>query len=152
MGAANRLYARLRKAKMPYFALGDQVLHYASDVLDGHFRINAMLIKEIYYLDPKAFKRGIADFPNVFGPAIHAVLPADLWINGEAELGGDDHSVTHGPKRSADNFFIGERSVRLSGIKESDSAVHRLTNECDPLLFGECMIIAEIQSHAAKAN
>jgi hypothetical protein len=51
VGAADGLHARLGEAEVLDLALLDQVLHRARHVLDGHVRIDPVLVEEVDGLD-----------------------------------------------------------------------------------------------------
>ena len=61
MGSPDRLHARLGKAEVLDLALPDQVLHRARDVLDGHVRIDAVLIEQIDAIGLEPLERGLGD-------------------------------------------------------------------------------------------
>ena len=61
MGAADGLHAGLGKAEVLHLAAPDEVLDRASNVLDRHVRIDAMLIEEIDGIGLEALERGVRD-------------------------------------------------------------------------------------------
>ena len=51
--APNRLHSGFRKAEVLNLALLNQVLHRSRDVLDGHVRVNTVLIEQIDNIGPE---------------------------------------------------------------------------------------------------
>jgi hypothetical protein len=51
------LRARLREAEVLHLALGDELLHRTGDLLDGHLRVDTVLIEEVDRIDPKPPER-----------------------------------------------------------------------------------------------
>src|SRR5215469_2613360 len=88
----------------------------------------------------------------MLGPAVHAGLLTRLWIDREAELGGDHHPVTERRQSLADDLLIGEGAVDLGRVKQSEAKLHRLADELDALLFAQGVAVAEVQAHAAEAD
>ena len=56
MRASNEARTRLGETEVLHLALGDQILHRAGHVLDGHLGIDAMLIEKIDGIDAQAFE------------------------------------------------------------------------------------------------
>ena len=54
---------------------------------------------------------------------------------GEPELGGDDDLFAHRCQGLADQLFVGERAVHLSGVEEGDAEVDRSADESDAVLL-----------------
>ena len=63
--AANRLHARFGKAEVLHFALLDQVLHRTRHVLDGHIRVDAVLIEQIDDVGLQPLERSLGDLLDV---------------------------------------------------------------------------------------
>src|SRR5256885_2030240 len=114
--AADGFCARFRESEMFYLALLDEILHRASDVFDGHVRIDAVLIKQVNDAGLQAFERCFSDFLDVRSPTVQPGLFAGVRINFEAELRGDGHLFTEGSERFADEVFVSERAVDFGGI------------------------------------
>ena len=49
-----------------------ELLHRASNILDRHLRVNAVLIKEIHAVGPEPLERGVGHLPDALRPAILA--------------------------------------------------------------------------------
>jgi hypothetical protein len=150
--AADGLRARFGQAEMLDLALGDKFLDCARHVLDRHFGIDAMLVEQVDRVDAQPLQRRVADLSDVLGSVIHAGLLARLWINREAEFGGDHHLVSYGLQGLTDNLLVGEGAVDLGGVEEGDAPIHRLADQRDALLLGQRVTVAEVQPHAAEAD
>ena len=94
MRAADRLQAGLGQAVVKHLALRDQILDGPGHVLDGHLRIDAMLVEQVDAVGAQTPQLGLDHLPDVFGPAVRSTAAlARLRIDVEAELGGDDDAV-----------------------------------------------------------
>ena len=79
---------------MKDLALGDEVLHRARDLLDGHSGINPMLVEQIDAVGSEALQHPVDGSSDVVGAAVHAAAAlAGAWVDVPAELRGDDHLV-----------------------------------------------------------
>src|SRR5215813_8583979 len=88
--AADSLHSCFRESEMLHLSCLDQVLDRSRYVFDWNVGIDAVLVKKIDNIGPKALERGLGDLLDVLGPAVHSTRPgvrSDL----EAELGGDYH-------------------------------------------------------------
>ena len=128
----------------------DQFLHRPGDVLDGHVRVDAVLVEQVDAVGPEPLERRLRDLPDVLGPAVEArLLPA---LDLEAELGGDHHPVADGGEGLADEFLVRERAVDLGGVEERDPEIDGRPDQRDPLLLLDGRAVAEAQAHAAEAE
>ena len=89
--AANTLNSGFRHPEMLYLALGDQILHGSRDILDGHIRIDAVLIEQIDCVGPQSLQ---ARLPRASLECVRACcrVPSPecrFQIDVETELGGD---------------------------------------------------------------
>jgi hypothetical protein len=66
----DRPCARFREAEVLDLALPDQVLYGASDLLDRHVRIDAMLVEKIDTVGLEASQRPLGDLTYPLGPAV----------------------------------------------------------------------------------
>ncbi len=110
-----------------------------------------MLIENVDGLHFQALQRGLRHLPDVVWLAVETVASA-IGVDTEAEFGGDHNVGAVRRERFSDEFFIGERAVRLGRIEEGDAAFHGSTNELDCLLFFHSGPIGRTQSHAAEAE
>ena len=82
MRAADGLHACLGETEVPDLALLDQLLHRPRDVLDGHVRVDAVLIEQIDGVDVEPLERCLRDLLDVLGPAVQArLLPVRINWN-----------------------------------------------------------------------
>ena len=107
------------------FAFLDQVLHRSRYVFDRHVRVDTVLIEQVDGIDRESLERPLRDLLDVLWPTIQAdpLRPA-VGIEFEPELGGDRHLPTERSEGFAHEFFVRERAVHFSGVKECDAAFH----------------------------
>src|SRR6266478_5541328 len=70
----------------------------------------------------------------------------------ESEFGGDHHLLAERSQGLADEFFVCERAVNLSGIKESDAAFHGGSEKRGHLLFVFGRAVRKTHSHTAESD
>src|SRR5579862_7157700 len=85
-----------------------------------------MLIEQVNGINLQPLERpfhGPLDLlrPTVYTCRSRAIIAAAQI---ESELGGDHHSALERRKRLAHQFFVGEWTIDLGGVKERDAAVH----------------------------
>ena len=73
---------------------------------------------------------GVGDLLDVLGAAGQAGL-LTVGVEGEAELGGDDHPVADGFEGFADQLFVDERPVHLGGVEKGDAPLDRRAQQRD---------------------
>ena len=86
VGAPEGLRARLRQAEMPDLAVGDQLLYCPGDVLDGHVRVDAVLVKQVDPIGLQALERSVDYLPDVLGAAVESVALAGDRVDVECDL------------------------------------------------------------------
>ena len=132
MRAADRLQPRLGQAVMKHLALGNQVFHRPGHVLDGHLRVDAMLVEQVDAVGSQAPQLGLDHLPNVFGPAVPpSASLARLRIDVEAELGGYDDPIADALQRLADDFLGHEGAIGLGGVEQRDAQIRGPSDEGD---------------------
>src|SRR5690606_22863175 len=106
------------------------------DVLYRHLGVDAVLVIEIDVNGAQSPERPLERRADVLRPAVDPRLPAVFEM--EAELGGDDHTVTQRLQRFAQQLFVGKRPVDLRRIEEGDAALDGRADERNRLpLLGE---------------
>ena len=148
VGAADRLHAGFREPEVLDLAFVNQILHRPGDVFDRHVRVHAVLIEEVDRLDLQTLQRGLGNLFDVRRPAIEAAR--SIGFEREPELGRDDHLVTEGAERFADELFIDERAVGFGGVEERDAAFDGRPKQRDSFLPVNSGAVAKAQSHAAE--
>ena len=104
----------------------DQLLHRPRDVLDGHVRVDAVLIEQVDGIDLEPLERGFRDLLDVLGPAVQArLLPVRVDV--EPELGGDHHLLADRREGLAHQLLVRERTVDFGGVEEGDAEVDGAT-------------------------
>ena len=123
---------------MQHLALPDQALDRAHHVLDGHVRIDTVLVQQVDAVGAQAPQLGLDDLPDVLGAAVGAAAPlARHQVDIEAELGRDDRAVAPAAlQRLAEQFLRHEGAVHLGRIEEVDAQIGRALNQRDATLAG----------------
>jgi hypothetical protein len=86
----------------------DKVLDRAGDVLDGHLRVDAVLVVEVDGVDAEPVQRAVDDLFDDLGPAGDPPLRfAFDGIDVPAELGGDHDLALVRGERLTDEFLVG---------------------------------------------
>ena len=151
MGAADGFRAGFRQSKMFDLAFLDQVPDGTGDFLDGHVRIDAVLVEQIDGLHPQPLERGFGDLLDMLGPAVQPrPAGATIRVELEPELCGDHHLPAERLQRFADQLFVGVGTIDFCCIEERDAAFHGCLQERDHLLPVSHRAVAEAHPHAAK--
>jgi hypothetical protein len=114
-----------------HLPLGDQLLDCARDLLDRHFRIDAVLIEEVDAIRPQALKRPLEALLDRLGAAVETSRAARRALEVEAELGGDHDFVAHRLERLAHKLFVRVRTVDLGRVEEGDPELHCTPDHLD---------------------
>jgi hypothetical protein len=117
VGLPDGLWSRLGEPEVANLAGLDELLHRADRLLYGRLRVHAVLVVEVYVLDPEARKRRVAGLSHVIGLAAHA-KEAPVFAANVAELGGEDDFVASTLYGLADEHLIGERAVHIRRVEE----------------------------------
>jgi hypothetical protein len=143
--------ACFRKAEVFHLPCRNQVLHRARHLLDGHVRINPVLIEQIDGFDLQPLERGLGDLLDVRWLTIQG---SQAWptvgIRREAELGGNHHLPAERRQCFPKEFFVGEWTIDFRRIEEGDAAVNRRVQKSDhlPLVGDRAFMMAH--SHATE--
>ncbi len=150
MGSADGLGARFGQAEILDLALPDQIAHRAGHVLDGHGRIDPVLVVHVDHVGPEPLQRGLGRRLDVLGPAAHRRRDARVGLDVKAELGCDHHLIADRRQRLAHQLLIDERTIDLGGVEQGDPALHGGSHQGDHLapVLGRAIGIAH--AHAAK--
>jgi hypothetical protein len=147
----DRLHSWFRKAEVLDLACLNQVLHSPRHVLDGHVRVDPVLIVQIDGLDPESLERALDGLLDMIRPAVqnrHTLR--GIYPGIEPELGGNHHLPPEGCEGFAHEFLVGERAVNFGRIKEGDAAVHGCPDKRDHFLLVSRRTIAKAHAHAAE--
>jgi hypothetical protein len=102
MRTADSLNPGFRKAEVFDLAFGNQFFHRSSHVLDGHVRIDAVLVEEIDVIGPQTFQGSVGNSLDVLGPTVGSCTAfAGVKIDVEAELCGNHNLVADWLERLA---------------------------------------------------
>jgi hypothetical protein len=103
-----------------------------------------------YIVFEREHQRVLSHLAYMIGMAVQFARSAGTEV--EAELGGDDDIPPEGRQSLANQFFVRERAIDLSGVEKSDAALDRSSDERDHivLICGRTAVV--IHSHAAQSN
>src|SRR5271167_1899044 len=87
--------------------------------------------------------------PDALGPTVHTCLGIAIL---EAKLGSNHDLVAHWRECLAHHLLIREGAVGFRGVKESHTALERVPNQRNSLLFLQSGAIAKTQPHAAETH
>jgi hypothetical protein len=110
----------------------DQVPHRSRDLLDGHVRVDTVLVEEVDDVGLQALERGLGDLLDVLGAAVQTLLGA---VRIEAELGGDHHLIANRSEGFAHQLLVGKRAVDFRGVEEGDTTLHGGSDQRGRLLL-----------------
>lgn len=154
VGAADGGGTRFRKAERAHLALAHQLGHGADGVLDRYVRVDAVLVVEIDDICAEPLERGFRYRLRMLRPAVDAPDRLDArhaGLDAEAELGGDDHLVTHRAERLADELFVLEGTIDFGRVEEGDAEIDGALQRADRFRFVRSAI-GETHAHASKAD
>src|SRR5262249_13391713 len=140
---------RLAEPEVADLALLDQPLHGADRVLDGHTRIDPVLIVEIDDVHAEPLEALVAGLGDVLGPAVDDRAP--LGRPGLAELGTDHHLVPASADGPAEQLLVVAEAVSVRRVEQAHALVQRVLNDPDRL----CVVALAIRTrhgHAAQAE
>jgi hypothetical protein len=131
----------------------DEFLDRARDVLDGHIRVDPVLIVEIDGVHAEPSQRSVDDLLDHLGPAGDPTPGlAFNWIDVPAELGGDYDLVMVRSECLADQFLVGLGTIDLCGVEEGHTATHCGADQRDHLLPIRLVAVATSHTHAAQPD
>ncbi len=123
--------------------------HRASDLFNGHRGIDPVLVEKIDVVGAEAFQGTLDGFTDVFRPAVDSRAFAVLDL--ETKFRGQDHLFPPSLQRTAEEFFVGEGAVDLSGIEKRAAELDRAMNRGDG--FGIIRRpVSLAHPHAAQAD
>jgi hypothetical protein len=86
-----------------------------------------MLVEEIDHVRPQSPQASFRRLPDVRRPAVDACLFAVL--DPETEFRGNDDALAQRGEGLADELFVDERPVHLSGIEKRNTPSDSVTNQ-----------------------
>jgi hypothetical protein len=140
------------QTEVTHLAGAHQVGHGAHGVFDGHGLVDAVLVIEVYLLNPQALEAGIAAGLDVLGPAVDAARGFIGRVARDAEFGGDKHILAAAGDGLADEQLVGVGAVHVGGVKEVEALVQRMVDGGDG--FGVVAVagVELAHAHAAEAD
>src|SRR5215210_3805602 len=124
----------LGEPQVSYLPRLDELLHSPHRLLDGHLRVDPVLVVEVYRVHAEPFERGVARPLYVLRLAVDAD-PASVLATLVAELGGEDDLVAPALDGFADEPLVGERAVHVRRVEEVDTELHGAVDRGDRLSF-----------------
>src|SRR6478752_6105594 len=130
MGAANGGRSCFGQPEVPDLAGADELLHGARDILDGHLRVDAVLVEQVDDVGAQTPQGAVDRGTYVLGPATDPALMSAL-VEREAELRRDDDLVADRLQGLTNDLLVRERPVHLGRVEERDAVVDGLAQERD---------------------
>jgi len=124
------LSSRLGQGEVLHFAPLDEFLDGSRNILNRHGWIDAMLVEKIDHVNLQSLQRGVRHLPDVIGPAVDTIAGA-VRIDAKPKLGGNHYLIAARRERFSDQYFVGERTIRLSSVKQCDAALDSGANDFD---------------------
>ena len=152
VGTTNGFYTCLGKTEVLHLTLFNQLLHSASDIFDGHFRVDPVLIEQIDRIDLQSREGRFRDLFDVFGTTIQAGSGAGIRARVETKFRSDHHLPTKRSKRLTYQLLVDERTVNLGRIEKSDATFHRRPKQRNHFFFVLAWPVRNTHSHAAEAD
>ena len=120
----------LAQAQSPDLALLLQPRHGAHGLLDGHQRVDAMLVIEVDHIGLQPPQAGLAGGHHMFGPPIGHARAAPVGV---AEFGGDDDLVASSLKGAREQALIVPPAIFVGGVEKIDAHIQRLVDQAHAL-------------------
>src|SRR5579863_9429680 len=114
MSLANGRWARLRKSEMQNLTLCDELLNRSGNVLNRHFRVDPVLVKEVDVIGSQTLETSVHHPLDVLRSAVQTALLGQI----KSELGRNLHFVAERLQRSADDGLAHIRAVHFSRVEE----------------------------------
>ena len=151
MRAADGSGSCLGEPEVLDLALGNQLAHGAGHVLDGHGRVDAVLVEQVDGFDAQAAQRSFGDPPDLLGPGIGALHPPVHDV--PAELRGHLHLVADRRDRLTHEFLVDVGAIDLGGVDERDALVHGVPDHVDHVVaVSRVGAVAHGHPHRAEAD
>ena len=128
MRSPNCLRTRLGQTEVQNLPLCDELFDRAGYILDGDFRIDAVLVIEVDAIGAEAHERLLNHSPDVLGPAVETT-----GLNVETELRRDANAIAKRGECFPDELFACVRPVNFGGIEKRDALFVGSANHMDAL-------------------
>ena len=122
----------LAQAQRPDLALLLQPRHGAHGVLDGHERVDAVLVIEVDHIGLQPLQAGFAGGHDMLGPPIGHARTAPVGV---AEFGGDHDAVATALQRAGQQALVMAPAIFVGGVEKGDADVERPVDEAHALLI-----------------
>src|ERR1051325_9456122 len=109
-----------------------------------------MLVEQVDHLCFEPLQRSLSNFLDVLWTAVQPSLLGIFDV--ESELRRDHNILAKGRQRFADKFFIPERAIDFSGIKECHATLNGSTDQGDTFSLVNGAAVALTQAHTAESN
>ena len=153
VGAADRVGGGFGQPEVGDLAGVDELLDRAGDVLDGHGRVDAVLVVEVDVVGAQPAQRAVDGAADAGRVAAEPAGRDAVLLEREPELGGDDDVVAVRLEGLADDVFVGERPVHLGGVEERDAELDGAADHRDAVgAVGGGDVVGAGQAHAAEPD
>jgi hypothetical protein len=116
-----------------HLAGANQFAHRPDGFLDGHLRVNPMLVVEINFIDAQPAQAGVATRADVFGPAVHAEKIAALVAH-VAKFRGQDHLGAAVFDGAPDQPLVFAATVHVRRVEQGHPEIQRAVDGGDGFL------------------
>src|SRR3984893_9825813 len=124
---------RLRQSEKADLPALDEPRHAAHGVLDGHLRIDPVLVVEVDHVHAQALEARVAGFRDIGGPAVDEVALA-VRAPHLAELGGHEHPVALAFDGAPEQLLVLAPAVHVRGVEMVDPEVEGAVDDADAFL------------------
>ncbi|GAA3733534.1 hypothetical protein GCM10023082_33640 [Streptomyces tremellae] len=93
MGAADGVGPGFAQPEVPHLAFGDQLADRARHVLDGHIRVDTVLVEHVDVVGAQVAEAVLGDFADVLGTAVGGTPEVGGIAQVETERGGEGDVV-----------------------------------------------------------
>ena len=131
--AADGRGRRFGQPEVMHLAGANQFAHRPDGFLDGHLRVNPVLVVEINIIHTQPPQAGVAARADIFGPAIHAEKIPPLVAH-VAKFRGQDHLVTAVFDGAPDQPLVFAAAVHVRRVEQGHADVQRAVNGGDGFL------------------
>ena len=128
--AADGRGRRFGQSEVTHLAGANQFAHRPDGFLDGHLRVNPVLVIEINFIDAQPPQAGVAARADVFGPAVHAEKIAAV-VTHVAKFRGQDHLVAAVFDGASDQPLVFAAAVHVRRVEQGHADVQRAVDGGD---------------------
>ena len=139
MGAPDRLGRRLAEPEMADLALLDELRHRSDRLLDGHVRVDAVLVVQVDVIGAEPLQRALDRAADMLGRAVERPDGGHVAglrrVHPPRELRREHVLVAMPLDGAAHELLVGHRPVQLRRVQEVDSELQRALDGRGRLAF-----------------